>query len=81
MCLAVPGKILQVQSPASEMATGRVDFGGVQKEICLAFTPDVQPGQFVLVHAGFAITIIDEGEANRIFDLLASLGDSEIIPD
>jgi hydrogenase expression/formation protein HypC len=53
-----------------QLTRGRVDFGGVRKEVSLAFTPEAAPGDYVLVHAGFALNIVDEAEAQRIFDEL-----------
>ncbi len=77
MCLAVPG---QVTSTTGDdlMRVGRVDFGGVIKEINLAYTPEARIGDYVLVHVGFAISVIDEVEAGRIFAHLRELGD---LPD
>ncbi|MCS7027057.1 MAG: HypC/HybG/HupF family hydrogenase formation chaperone [Bryobacteraceae bacterium] len=65
MCLAIPGKVLSVEGEQPALRRGRVDFGGIRKEIRFAFTPEVQPGNYVLVHAGFALRIIDEAEAER----------------
>lgn len=72
MCLAVPGRVESILSAGDFDARAKVSFGGIQKEVCTAFVPDVKPGDYVLVHAGFALSIVDEEEANR---LLASLGD------
>jgi hydrogenase expression/formation protein HypC len=74
MCLAVPGRVLNVigDDPAFRSAT--VDFCGVRKMVNLAFTPDAVPGDFVLVHVGFAITRIDEDEASRTFKYLQQIG-------
>lgn len=74
MCLAVPGKVLTIAGDDPLMRTARVDFGGIVKEICLAFTPEAKLDDYVLVHAGFAITVIDEAEADRIFEHLARIG-------
>jgi hydrogenase expression/formation protein HypC len=69
MCLAVPGRVVEIfDNDATELKRGKIDFGGIRKEVCLAYTPDVVIGDYVLVHVGFALTIIDEAEANRIFD-------------
>jgi hydrogenase expression/formation protein HypC len=71
MCLAIPGQLVEVmerEDPA--LSRGRVDFGGVRKEVSLAFTPEAAPGDYVLVHAGFALHIVDEAEARRIFEEL-----------
>jgi len=73
MCLAVPGKLLSVSGPGDVMRTGRVDFGGVIKEINLAFVPEADVGDYVLVHVGFAITVIDEAEAARVFEHLRAI--------
>jgi len=79
MCLGVPGEILdRFERDALPMA--HVDFGGVTKEICLAYTPEAAPGQYVLVHVGFAISVIDEAEAQETFrylDELAEAADAE----
>jgi hydrogenase expression/formation protein HypC len=74
VCLAVPGKVLSVTGDEPILRTGRVDFGGVVKEIQLAYVPEVVPGDYVLVHVGFAITILDEAEAGRVFQALDALG-------
>ena len=76
MCLAVPGKILDVND-SGEAVVGRVatvDFQGSRVEASLAMTPDAQAGDWVLIHAGFALTVLDEAEAMETFDILA-LGD------
>ncbi len=75
MCLGVPGKVIEIQSNALGIANGKVDFGGVVKEVCFAYTPDVAPGDYVVVHVGFAISTIDEEEARRVFDYLTGTGE------
>jgi len=75
MCLAVPGMILSIAGDEPILRTGRVDFGGVVKEINLAYTPEAAAGDYVLVHVGFAIAVIDEEEAGRVFEHLRALGD------
>jgi len=77
MCLAVPGQIASITGD-DLIRMGRVDFGGVIKEVNLAYTPDAGVGDYVLVHVGFAISVIDEAEAGRIFAHLRELGD---LPD
>lgn len=72
MCLAVPGEIRSVQDGA--LRTGRVAFGEVVREVCLAYVPEASVGDFVVVHAGFAIARLDRAEAERT---LASLADAE----
>ena len=74
MCLAVPGCILST-SGADFSRVARVDFGGVTREINLAFTPEAEVGDYVLVHVGIAIAVIDEEEAARVFDALEDLGE------
>jgi len=74
MCLAVPGKVLSIEGADPAFRMGSIDFRGVRKTINLAFTPDVQPGDFVLVHVGFAITRIDQEEAARTFKYLEHIG-------
>ena len=73
MCLAVPGRILGIQGEESLWRTGRVDFGGVIKEVSLACVPDAQPGEYVIVHAGVAISRLDQEEASRMLESLRSI--------
>jgi len=75
MCLGVPGKVLDVTPNAIGVPSGRVEFGGVVKEVCFAYTPDVEPGEYVVVHVGFAISTIDEEEAKRVFAYLTDTGE------
>lgn len=72
MCLGVPAKVLEVRR-ADVPRMGTVDFGGVQREICLDWVPDAREGDYVLVHVGFAIGVIDEAEARETLRLLAEL--------
>ncbi len=69
MCLAIPGKLLDL-SFENEVRMGRVEFGGMAKKVCLEHVPDAQPGDYVLVHVGFALSRIDEAEAKRVFAFL-----------
>ena len=82
MCLAVPGKIVSVmEDDPPEVRRGKVDFGGVQKEICLSFTPEAKQGDYVLVHVGFALSVVDEEEAQQIFrdlEAMEELGQNEV---
>ena len=83
MCLAVPGKVLTVTEGDGLTRRGRVSFGGVVREVNLAFVPEADVGDYVMVHVGFAISRVDEGEAERIFDYLAQmeeLGAGEATP-
>lgn len=77
MCLAIPGKILSVSGDEPIMRVGRVDFGGIVKEINLAYTPEAEIGAYVLVHVGFAISVLDEEEAGRVFEHLRVIGEIE----
>ena len=76
MCLGVPGKILSLEPNAIGMTMGKVSFGGVAKEVCLAYVPEAQVGDYVIVHAGFALNTLDEQEANEVFDLLEQMGEA-----
>jgi hydrogenase expression/formation protein HypC len=74
MCLAVPGKVLSVDAGDPAFRTANVDFCGVRRSVSLAFTPEVAPGDFVLVHVGFAISTVDEEEAARTYQYLKQIG-------
>ena len=76
MCLAVPGKVVEITGEGS-LRMGRVDFAGVQRQACLAYVPEVQLGDYVLVHVGFAISVVDEAEASQTFEYLKQMGDLE----
>lgn len=73
MCLGVPGKILEIYEQDSARM-GKVDFGGIVKDICLDFVPDVQIGDYTIVHVGFAITQLDEESAKETLALFEDLG-------
>lgn len=74
MCLAIPGKIVSMAGEDLQR-TGRVSFGGTMKEVNLAYVPEAQIGDFVLVHVGFALTVLDEAEAARTLDYLKQVSD------
>ena len=75
MCLAIPGEILDIADAADgELPIGRVAFGGVTKQVCLAYVPEARIGDYVLVHAGFAITCIAEASAREILEQLSRSG-------
>jgi hydrogenase expression/formation protein HypC len=74
MCLAVPGKLLSISS-SDITRMGTVSFGGVNKEACLAFVPDAKVGDYVLVHAGFAISVVDEEEAAQTLEDFRRIGE------
>jgi hydrogenase expression/formation protein HypC len=73
MCLGVPGRVVDVADDDHGVAMGRVDFGGVVKRVCLDHVRGVSPGDYVLVHVGFALSRLDEDEARRVFEYLAEL--------
>jgi len=70
MCLAVPGSILSIENENSLMRTGRVSFAGIVKEVNLAYVPEARVGDYVMVHVGFAISTVDQEEAERVFAYL-----------
>ena len=74
MCLAVPGKIVKIAEESNlGSRRGKVDFGGIRKEVCRDYTPEASVGDYVLVHVGFALAVIDEQEATRVFEALEEL--------
>ena len=73
MCLGVPGKVVETYREHGVLM-GKVDFGGVRKVACLEHVPEVVPGEYVLIHVGFALSRLDEAEASRVFALLRELG-------
>ncbi|MCX6894608.1 MAG: HypC/HybG/HupF family hydrogenase formation chaperone [Verrucomicrobia bacterium] len=70
MCLAVPGKVISIAGEEPTFRTGKVDFGGIVKEINLAYVPDAAVGDYVIVHVGFALSKVDEAEAQKVFAYL-----------
>lgn len=75
MCLGVPGQVLSIEDDAIGMRMGRVSFGGILKDVCLECVPEAQVGDYVVVHVGFAISRVDEGEAERIFRYVEEMGE------
>ena len=75
MCLAVPGKILSIAGDDPYLRNGRVSFGGIVKEVNLAFTPEASVGDYVMVHVGFALSTVDEAEADLIFGYLKQMNE------
>lgn len=73
MCLAVPGKIISVQGDDPITKTARVSFGGIVKEVSLAYVPDAQVDEYVIVHVGFALNKVDEDEAHKVFEYLKKM--------
>jgi hydrogenase expression/formation protein HypC len=74
MCLAIPGRILSISDDEAILRIGRIDFGGVVKEVSLALVPDANVGDYVVIHVGFALTRIDAEQARRTLALLAEAG-------
>ena len=73
MCLAIPGKIVSISGKDPLERTGRIDFGGILKTASLAYVPEVVVGDYVIVHVGFAISRLEEEEAQRTYELLRQL--------
>jgi hydrogenase expression/formation protein HypC len=75
MCLAVPGKLMSIEGDDPMFRSGRVSFGGTEREINLAYVPEAKVGDYVLVHVGFALNTIDEAEAKQVFEYLRKMGE------
>jgi hydrogenase expression/formation protein HypC len=75
MCLGVPGRIVAMDDAAEGLAMGTVSFGGITKAVCLACVPEARVGDYVVVHVGFALTVVDAAEAERTLELLRELGE------
>ena len=79
MCLAVPGKIVSIEGDDPILRDGKVNFGGVVKRVNLSLVPEAKIGDYVIVHVGFALSVVDEEEAKQVFEYLKTLGElSEI---
>ena len=74
MCLGIPGKLVEVYRQ-DELPMGKVEFGGIVRETCLAYTPEAEVGDYVLVHVGFAISRLDEDEAEEVFSYLEQISE------
>lgn len=74
MCLAVPGRIVDISEDDTGLRMGRLDFGGIQKQVCLAYLPDAVVGDYAIVHVGFAISRIDEASAQETLRQFRELG-------
>lgn len=72
MCLGIPGKVIEIYE-TSGLKMGKVDFGGVVKEVCLAYVPDIMVGEYTIIHVGFAISRINEEEAQATLELLRQM--------
>src|SRR5579864_7235061 len=73
MCLAIPGKLVEISHDPQGVRMGKANFGGIVKQVCLEYTPEVQCGDYVLVHVGFALGKVDEAEAQRTYQALQNL--------
>ncbi|MEP6810091.1 MAG: HypC/HybG/HupF family hydrogenase formation chaperone [Chthoniobacterales bacterium] len=73
MCLAIPGKLIEIARDAQNVLMGKANFGGIVKQVCLEYTPEVSVGDYVLVHVGFALSKVDEAEAARTYRALEQL--------
>ncbi len=76
MCLGIPGKITKIYEKDS-LIMGIIDFGGISREVCMSYVPEAQVGQYALVHVGFAISLMDEEEAQETLKLLQEITDLE----
>jgi len=74
MCLAIPGRVVDLFRE-HDLLMGKIDFGGISKRVCLEHTPEVQPGQYVIVHVGFALQVVDEMEAKQVFAFLEGMNE------
>ena len=70
MCLAIPGKLIETSTDANGVRMGKANFGGIVKQVCLEYTPEVEKGDYVLVHVGFALSKVNEAEAARTYQAL-----------
>ena len=73
MCLAVPGKIISIDEADATFRSGRVDFAGIMKTVNLSYVPEAVIGNYVVVHVGFALSIVDETEAQQVFEYLRQM--------
>jgi len=81
MCLAVPGKLISVSGSDPLLRTGRVDFAGIVKEVNLGYVPEANPGDYVIVHVGFAISTLDQAEAEQVFLYLKQMDELKELED
>jgi len=77
MCLAVPGKIISIAGDDSIFRNGRVNFGGIVKIVNLSYVPEAKIGDYILVHVGFGLSVVDEAEAKKVFEYLREMGELE----
>jgi hydrogenase expression/formation protein HypC len=75
MCLAVPGKVVSIDAADPTFRNGRVNFGGIVKNVNLSYVPEAKIGDYVVVHVGFALSVVDESEAMQVFEYLRQMGE------
>ena len=80
MCLGIPGKLVEVYTQ-DDLPMGKVEFGGIVRETCLAYTPEAKVGDYVIVHVGFAISRLDEDEAQEVFSYLEQIAEMAELED
>ena len=73
MCLGVPGELIEFTQNEGLIKTGKVNFGGIIKDVNLSYTPEAEVGNYLIIHVGFAISIIDESEAKKVFEYLQEI--------
>jgi len=73
MCLAIPGKIESISGDDPLSRMGKINFGGIHKQACLAYVPEAKVGDYVIVHVGFALSVVDEEEAHKVFGYLKQM--------
>jgi len=81
MCLAIPGKLIEMSTNAEGVLMGKANFGGIVKQVCLEYTPEVKIGEYILVHVGFALSKVDEEEAAKTYKLLEEMGQLSELDD
>lgn len=73
MCLGIPGMVTQINEPENGLVMGRVNFGGLERQVCLGYTPDAKVGDYVLVHVGFALSVLDPEAAQQLLSDLSEI--------
>ena len=81
MCLAIPGKVVSISGDDPVTRMGKIDFSGVIKQVSLAYVPEVQVGDYVIVHVGFALSKVDEAEAQKVFEYLKQMDELAELKD
>ena len=77
MCLGVPGRVVELEPDRAVLPMALVEFAGIRRRVCMSCVPDAQLGEYVIVHAGIAISRIDPAEAERVFTYLNEIGDAD----